>query len=141
MRMYLISGAIGLFFAIGFQLDDMGWLEPAVVFLFGDYANKILEWLYTLSVIFMFGIVFGIIFLLIPVIIFCVRFWYSWRVVLPAISLLVGIFGFIFIGAAADGKVEGIGMYLTLGGLGIYVSSAFLIGLEWARCGARGFRD
>ena len=50
MRLYLIGGAAGLLIWIGFTLDDLGWLEPAIEFLFGGYADRILGLLNMLSV-------------------------------------------------------------------------------------------
>jgi hypothetical protein len=79
MLMYLISGAAGLVFWIGFTLDDLGRLQPAVEFLFGGFAGHILVWLYILSIIFIIMIAVGSVVLLIH----AIRFWYSWRVVLP----------------------------------------------------------
>jgi hypothetical protein len=141
LRLYLISGAAGLFIWIGFTLDDLGWLEPAIEFLFGGYADRILSFLYMLSVMVTFIFAFGMMILWIPAIIYCIRFWYSWRVVLPAALLLVAIVGFGFSFIVTDGEIEGVGMYLTLGGMGGCVISAFLIGLEWAKYGIRGFRS
>jgi hypothetical protein len=59
MLMYLISGAAGLVFWIGFTLDDLGRLQPAVEFLFGGFAGHILVWLYILSIIFIIMIAVG----------------------------------------------------------------------------------
>ena len=74
MLMYLISGAAGLVFWIGFTLDDLGWLQPAVEFLFGGFADHILVWLNILSIIFIIMIAMGSVVLLIQ----AIRFWYSW---------------------------------------------------------------
>ena len=133
MLMYLIIGAAGLVFWIGFTLDDLGWLQPAVEFLFGGFADHVLVWLNILSVILIIMIAGVSVVLLIH----AIRFWYSWRVVLPVASMLIAIVGFA---VTFNEDFEELGIYLVGGGLGTFVISAFLIGLEWARCGIRGFR-
>jgi hypothetical protein len=111
----LLTGAIGLPFAILFSLELIFGVNVKTVSMTLGYWSLAFLMLTTgVNLIFV-----------IPAIILCVKFRFSWRIVLPAASLLFLVVSSIVAFETGDGTFHAVALM-------VYCVSAFLIGLEWA---------
>lgn len=120
MQIYLIGSIIILPMIIGEFLVEIGFIGSI-------YESKMPEFIvniiYMYEVLLLFSIGIGAFIIWIPAIIIVIKFWKEWRVVIPALLLLMTIISLFF---EKNTTVD------TLAILGTAtVLAAFTVGMEW----------
>lgn len=128
--MYLLSGPGGLVFWVGEEASRLGWLEKAITFIFGDFADSVQSYLQLIEILLTFLLVIVIPLMVILAMIIVVRFWRWWHLASPAAILLFTISIFIGNELLTHYQSEVFTMSVTIL-FGLYFLSASFIGLRW----------
>ncbi|MDH4109228.1 MAG: hypothetical protein OEW35_12990 [Gammaproteobacteria bacterium] len=118
MLLYLVSGAVTLPIIAG------EWLAAAGLAGSGS-GLPVPQWMYNVEILVMFIAAFTLMIAWLPAIYVCIRYWNRWRIVVPAVSLLV-LTASLFLDHATGPELLVAEIAAT-----VYAASAFGIGLEW----------